>query len=233
VKRSCEKEMMDLGGNTPDLLADDLHNLRILNRYLRGRRCVMLALQRALRREGLNRFSLLDIGTGSADIPAAILAWCKRTGTGARIVGLEADPTTARIAARRTRQSPDITIVHGDAAAPPFLPGSFDFVVASQVLHHFPDETIVELLLNWSKLARKAIVISDLIRHPLAYHGVRLLTFLTTRNIMTRTDAPLSVRRALTFKEWRDLLRRAAIGPIEIFSVFPFRVAACVNLRGR
>jgi SAM-dependent methyltransferase len=224
--------MMDLGGNQPDVLANDLHNLRILNRYLRGRRCIMLALQRVLHREALDRFSLLDIGTGSADIPAAILAWCQRTGTRATIVGLEADATTARIAARRMRQAPDIAIVHGDAAAPPFLPGSFDFVVASQLLHHFSDETIVELLLRWSKLARKAIVIGDLIRHPVAYHGVRLLTFIATRNIMTRTDAPLSVRRALTFKEWRDLLRQAAIGPTEIFSVFPFRVAACVDIRG-
>jgi hypothetical protein len=50
---------------------------------------------------------------------------------------------------------------------------------------------------------------------------------------MTRTDAPLSVQRTLTFKEWRNLLRRAALGPTEMFSVFPFRMAACVNLKGR
>jgi len=224
---------MDLSGSKADLLAEDLHNLRMLNRYLRGRRCVLLALRRALGRERLSRFSLLDIGTGSADIPAAILAWSKRKGTDASVVGLEAEPVTARIAAGRTRHSPDIAIVQGHAAAPPFLPGSFDFVVASQFLHHFPDETIVELLQRWATLARKAIVISDLIRHPVAYHGIRLLTSLATRNIMTLTDAPLSVQRALTLKEWRNLLRRAAIGPIEMFSVFPFRMAACINLKGR
>jgi hypothetical protein len=50
---------------------------------------------------------------------------------------------------------------------------------------------------------------------------------------MTRMDAPLSVRRALTFKEWRNLLRRAAIGPVELFSVFPFRMAACVSIKAR
>jgi SAM-dependent methyltransferase len=232
VRRSYEKEMMDLPGNKPDLLAEDLCNLRILNRYLCGRRCVILGLQRALRRDKLNHFSLLDIGTGSADIPEAILAWGKIKGVDASIIGLEAEPLTARIAARRMNDSPAITIIQADAGAPPFLPRSFDFVVASQFLHHFPDETIVELLGRWAKLARKAIVISDLIRHPVAYHGIRLLTSLTTRNIMTRTDAPLSVQRALTFKEWRSLLMRAAIGPVEMFSVFPFRMAACVHLEG-
>jgi SAM-dependent methyltransferase len=225
--------MMDLRGNEPDMLAEDLCNLRLLNRYLCGRRCVMLGLRRAFDREKLKHLSLLDIGTGSADIPAAILAWGKRKGIDANIIGLEANPMTARIAAGRTNDSPAIAIVQGDAGAPPFLPGSFDFVVASQILHHFPDETIVEHLQRWAKLARKALVISDLIRHPVAYHGIRLLTSLAMRNTMTLTDAPLSVQRALTFKEWRNLLMRAAIGPIEMFSVFPFRMAAWVNLEGR
>ena len=44
VKRSHEKEMMDLSGNNPELLAEDLRNLRLLNRYLRGSRSVILAL---------------------------------------------------------------------------------------------------------------------------------------------------------------------------------------------
>jgi len=74
VRRSYEKEMLDLHGNEPDMLVEDLCNLRLLNRYLCGRRCVMLGLHRALGREKLKHFSLLDIGTGSADIPAAILA---------------------------------------------------------------------------------------------------------------------------------------------------------------
>lgn len=233
MRRSYEKEMMDLRGNEPDMLAEDLCNLCLLNRYLCGRRCVMLGLRRAFGREKLKHFSLLDIGTGSADIPAAILAWGKRKGIDANIIGLEADSMTARIAAARTNDSPAIAIVQGDAGAPPFLPGSFDFVVASQILHHFPDETIVEHLQRWAKLARKALVISDLIRHPVAYHGIRLLTSLTTRNTMTLTDAPLSVQRALTFKEWRNLLMRAAIGPIEMFSVLPFRMAACIRLEGQ
>jgi SAM-dependent methyltransferase len=233
VKRSSEKEMIDAGDNDPAVLAEDLRNLRQLNRYLRGRRCVMSALERVVRRERITRFSLLDIGTGSADIAAAILAWSHKSGKAVRIVGLETDPTTVRIAADRTRHLPAIRIVRGDAAAPPFLPGSFDFILASQLLHHFPEPMIVSLLVQWSKLARRAIIICDLIRHPVAYHGIRLLTSLTTRNIMTRTDAPLSVRRALTFEEWRDLFSSAAIGPTEIFPVFPFRMAACVNLQGR
>jgi len=233
VKRSYEKEMMDVMGNSPELLGGDLRNLRILNRYLSGSRSVLLALERALGRERLRHISVLDVGTGSADIPAAIFAWAKQRDVAAKIFGVEADPTTARIAANQTKQLADIKIIQGDAGAAPFLRGSFDFVVASQFLHHFSEAKIIDLLKQWAKLARRGIVISDLVRHPLAYHGIRLLTKLTTRNLMTLTDAPLSVRRAFTFKEWRVLLRQADIGPVEIFTVFPFRMAAAIRLGGR
>jgi len=233
VKRSYEKEMMDLTGNSPELLADDLRNLRMLNRYLSGSRSVMLALQRALGRDPIEHISVLDVGTGSADIPAAIFAWAKRRNVAAKIVGVDADLTTARIAANHSKQLADIKIIQGDGGVPPFSPRSFDFVVASQFLHHFSEVKIVELLRQWAKLARRGIVISDLVRHPVAYHGIRLLTKLTTRNIMTLTDAPLSVRRAFAFNEWRELLRQADIGPVEMFSVFPFRMAAAVRLGGR
>ena len=232
MKRSHEKEMMDLVGNNPELLADDLRNLRLLNRYLRGSRSVILGLRRILGRAPLESLSILDVGTGSADIPAAILASAKRRNIATKIVGIEADPMTTHIAVSRTDRHAEIRIVRGDAGKPPFLPSTFDFVIASQFLHHFSEAKILELLQQWARLARRGIIISDLVRHPLAYHGIRLLTQLTTRNLMTRTDAPLSVRRAFTFNEWRSLLRRAGVGPVEMISVFPFRMAAVVRLGG-
>ena len=232
MKRSYEKELMDFPGNDPALLAEDLRNLRLLNSFLNGSRSVGLALNHLLRRAPLQGFLLLDVGTGSADIPAQLLARLHRRGVNGKVVGMEADPVTARIAAQRSANLPDIEIIQGDAGAPPFLPGSFDFVVASQFLHHFAETRIIELLKQWAKLARRGIIISDLVRHPVAYHGIRLLTQLATRNIMTRTDAPLSVRRAFTFKEWRALLRQADIGAVEMFSVFPFRMAATIRLGG-
>jgi hypothetical protein len=91
------------------------------------------------------------------------------------------------------------------------------------MLHHFSEADIINLLRGWSRVARRAIIACDLVRHPVAYYGIRLVTKAFTRNIMTRTDGPLSVQRAFTLEEWRDLFERAEIGPFQLFPKFPFR----------
>jgi SAM-dependent methyltransferase len=248
VKRSHEKELMDLPGNPKELLEEDLRNLRVINRYLGGYRGVMMGLKQLVEKQSLPEFSLLDVGTGSGDIPAAIARWGRRRGVGVKIVGLEPEPVTARLAATLTNPSfipvlqkgkegdfrrCGILVVRGDGLTPPFRPASFDFVLASQLLHHFSEDKIVTVLRVWAQLARRAIIISDLVRHPVAYHGIRLITKICTRNIMTLTDGPLSVRRAFTLAEWGELFRRADVGRVEIFSLFPFRVAALISLQSK
>jgi hypothetical protein len=248
MKRSAEKEMMDLPGNPKDLLVEDLRNLRRINRYLGGYRGVMKGLKRLIAEHKMSRFSLLDVGTGSADIPRVIVQWARDRGIEAQVVGLEPEAVTAQVAAILTQEQTNppfipllqrgkegdfrrcgISVVRGDGNAPPFRAASFDFVLASQMLHHFSEENIVAQLRTWSRLARRAIIISDLVRAPIAYYGIRLLTKLFTHNVMTLTDAPLSVQRAFTMAEWHELFRRAEIGPFQVFSVFPYRVLALVS----
>jgi SAM-dependent methyltransferase len=226
MKRSDEKEMMDAPNHSRDLLEGDLKNLRRFNRYLGGYRCVERALVDLTRQQSLKQLSLLDVGTGSADIPERIVRWCRRRAIDVTIVALDLDPVTASLAAGRQKHRSEIAVIRGDAAHPPFAPKSFDLVLASQFLHHFSEEQVVALLKTWAQLARRTVIVSDLVRHPLAYYGVRLLTRLCTANIMTLTDAPLSVKRAFTLNEWHELLRRAASDRVHLTAIFPFRMMA-------
>ena len=231
MNRSLKKEMMDLPGNPAHLLEGDLKNLRTINRALGAYRGVLRCLETFRREKEITGFSLLDVGTGSGDIPVAIVQWARRKRISVRVVALEPDRITAEVARRHTKSFPEILIVRGDGLRPPFSPFSFDFIFASQLLHHFSEREIVETLRTWAALARRGILLSDLIRHPLAYYGIRLLTALFTRNEMTRIDAPLSVRRAFTLAEWRELFQRAGIGEFTLSSFFPFRLLAFFPLR--
>lgn len=229
MKRSLDKEMMDCPGQPHELLVDDLRNLRRLNRYLGNRRNILSALSRLQARERRAGFTLLDIGTGSGDIPVAAAQWAQARNLPAKITALEYDAVTIDQAAIQIRQRDNIVLVRADAMHPPFRRASFDYVLASQLLHHFSEEAIVALLKNWSQLARRAIIVSDLVRHPLAYCGIRLLTVAGTNNQMTRVDAPLSVRRAFTLAEWRVIFQRANLGPFEVRRAVPFRMQAILT----
>ena len=230
MKRSTEKEMMDLPGNPKALLVEDLRNLRVINRYLGGYRGVIKGLKRLVGEGRMRQFSLLDVGTGSADIPKVIVQWARNRGIEATVVALEPEPVTAAEAAHQTQHWPEITVIRGDGMAPPFQAASFDFVLASQMLHHFTEDKIIVLLKTWSGFARKAILVSDLVRDPLAYYGIRLITHLFTRNEMTRFDGPLSVRRALTLSEWQALFREAAVGPFRLVPIFPYRQMTVISV---
>jgi SAM-dependent methyltransferase len=231
VRRSAELEMMDAPGQPRELLIEDLRNLRTINRCLGCYRNVLRGLAQALSGPSEREFTLLDIGTGNGDVPATIMRWARRRKLTARISCLEHEAVTVEEAADQTRAFSEIKLVRGDALRPPFAPASFDFVLASQLLHHFADEQMVILLRTWARLARRAIIVSDLVRHPLAYHGIRLLTKGFTRNIMTRTDAPLSVHRALTIEEWRAVLCEANVGRFRVDWALPFRMRAVIWLR--
>jgi hypothetical protein len=231
MKRSQAKELMDLPGIDPGILREDLRNLILLNTYLGGRRAVLWALRR-WKRKKKGALSLLDVGSGNSDLPMAIVAWARKEGIRARVVALEPHPVTAAVAREQIRDYPEIAIVRGDGVHPPFSRKAFDFVLASQLLHHFSEEEILELLRNWSNLARYELLVSDLVRHPVAYYGAWGLTRLFTRNKMTRNDAPLSVWRAFTLEEWRDLFRRAGMGEFRVFSFFPFRMLGILSVEG-
>ncbi|HEY2990726.1 MAG TPA: methyltransferase domain-containing protein [Candidatus Binatia bacterium] len=230
MRRSLEKEMMDLPGNPPELLQGDLANLRTLNGCLGGYRGVLRYLRHFARARSMANFSLLDIGTGGGDVPTTIAHWARSEGIEAKIVGIDLDPVTLGVARGQIRSFPEISLVRADVFCLPFAPSSFDLVHVSQVLHHFSETEIVSVLESASKIARRAVLVSDLIRHPISYYGVTALTRLFSRNEMTRTDAPLSVKRAFTLREWKELFGRADIGPARVAPLFPFRVFASLSV---
>ena len=230
MKRSTAKEMMDSPDNPHELLENDLRNLRTINRYLGNYRSVLRGVARLVDEYKLRHFSLLDVGAGSGDIPATIARWARRNSLSAELIALDPEPVTVRAAVNQTRDFPEISVVRGDGLALPFGSGSFDFVLSSQVLHHFSEEAVIAMLQSWSLVARRAIIVSDLVRHPVAYHGIRLITRAFTRNIMTRTDGPLSVQRAFTLTEWHELFERAGVGSFRIFPSFPFRQTTLISV---
>jgi ubiquinone/menaquinone biosynthesis C-methylase UbiE len=112
------------------------------------------------------------------------------------------------IARRATAADPALSFVRGDGGALPFADGAFDVVTCTLALHHFEPDGARALLRELRRVARLSPVVCDLRRSPVAFAATWLWSR-TSRNRLTRHDAPLSVRRAYTPGEALALARDA------------------------
>ncbi|MEP6810622.1 MAG: methyltransferase domain-containing protein [Chthoniobacterales bacterium] len=201
-----EPELMDRPDASPAELEAALRSLRGLNRYFGGSHIVSHFIRRWIRRG--DHVRVLDLATGSADLPRLVADHARKVGATAEIVAVDFQPETIAIARRLSADYPEIVcqcagVLNFQSAEP------FDLVVCSLALHHFSEEDAVRLLRRSRELSRRFVLISDLRRGVLLRLGVDLLTTLIFRDPMTFSDGRTSAQRAFSFHEIRNLAVRA------------------------
>ena len=221
-RRHREPEWMDAPDVDAAILADSLRFIRRVNSLLRYTRATISHLERFSRRwQPGQRVSMIDFATGSADVPLAIVAWGRRRGFDLHVVGLDLHQHTCELARAATRHEPAIEIVRGDALDPPFDAGSFDYALSSMFLHHLSDNDAVKVLGAMGRVARRGIVVADLLRHARAYAWISLLTLLS--NPMVRHDARVSVAQAFNKLEMLQLRDLAGVDFAQFYRHFAHR----------
>ena len=196
------------------LLEGNLRDLARVNRWLGG---VDLS-ERAIAPLSMNNFvlSILDVGTGGADIPLRLAR------DGREITATDIKPEIVAAATRSSRGK----VVIREGALSAEADASFDVVHASLVIHHLDPAAAVSFLADMSRVARQAVVINDLDRGWRWWASAWLLTRLATRNEYTRHDAPLSVRRAYTENDVVQMAQQAGLRPVARYATRPaFRYA--------
>lgn len=217
------RELMDAEMPDSDSLRRSLADIRRINALLGWTAFTTRAVARQVRASGNNSFSLLDVATGSADIPLAVARWAQRSGIQARIVASDLQAEMVAVAREQAVGMPDVTVERQDALALPYEAGSFDIALCTLALHHFAPDEAVALLRNLARVGRHVLVF-DLVRSRVAYAGAVLLTTLTRMDPMTRHDGPASVRRAYTAPELRALAAQAGLRDARVRVAIPFRL---------
>ena len=225
-------ELLDHADQAPEELAGTLADIARLNRI--GPTHTLLAHVAPFfeGHHGPEPLTVLDLGTGAADIPAALVVWARARGWPVRVVGLDVQPGVLACAQARAAAFPEVRLVAGEAVAPPVRPGAVDLAICSLMLHHLPEAAVVELLRRMAETARLGFVVSDLRRSWAAWAGAWLLTRATSRNRITLHDGPLSVRRAYTRAELRHLAAAAGVPEVAWHHAIAFRVIG-VYARGQ
>ena len=208
-KKRTAPEFMDLPHDAYELevLEGSLADIRVVNRYLGDQRALLKHL--SLKSAGMGTCSILDIATGSADLPVAIADWAEKTGMRANITGVDINEHTIGIARMHTAGYSGIKLEVADALNLPYPDSSFDFVICSKVTHHLDNQDVVRLMREMLRVARRSYIIMDLRRSWIAWALISFLTRLFTRNRMTRHDGPLSVLKSFTSGELAKLASNA------------------------
>jgi hypothetical protein len=225
AERSNEAELMDGADYTSAEMIENLADLRRVNRYLGGRRALTRHLFPMIQKvwaESRRRVRLLDVGSGSADIPACIVSWARARGIDVECVALDLNEIIALEARRQIVGYPEIKVVRADALNLPFEDHSFDFALASLFLHHLESRQAARLIKSFKRVARVAFIINDLRRHPVAYYSIKLLTRIFTRNRLVRNDSAVSVLRGFTERDIAEIAG-ASHTQLQVFRHFPYR----------
>jgi SAM-dependent methyltransferase len=212
-------ELLDGPLDDAATLAGNLRDLRRANALLGGVGLSREALDALVGADAGRSapIELLDIGTGGADIPIALLVDWRERGRHLAITAIDERPevvAAARLARPGIESVEGLKLEVGDGLALPFADRSFDVAHTSLVVHHLEPGDAVRLFGEMVRVSRRGIVVNDLARGRVALLGAWLLGRLATRNRYSRHDAPLSVRRAYTVVEMHALLAVAGLRPI-------------------
>ena len=151
---------------------------------------------------------IVDLATGSGDIPRLLVDFARKIGAHLDIDAADQQRATVEIAKRLSVGYPEISYHEANILEWNGIQ-DYDIALCSLVLHHFSDEDAVNVLRRCRELSKKFVLVSDLRRGFLLRVGVHLLTAAIFREPMTRFDARLSAQRAFSFSEMRQLAIRA------------------------
>lgn len=213
MRRVVIPELLDTDAGTPAEIQGSLRDLRFFNSWFGGVPTTAALLENVARQTGQYAFSLLEVAAGSGYVASRTHErLCRR--------GIKVAPTLLdRAPSHLNGHWPAVT---ADALALPFADGSFDLVGCNLFVHHLEPEQVTRFAREALRVCRRAVLINDLIRHPLhlllVYAGFPLY-----RSRITRNDAPASVRRAYTMEEMRALLAASGAARLDFSRHYLFR----------
>lgn len=230
LARVDRPELLDRPDLPADELAHNLRDIRRVNRYFGGTAVVMAALPGLIAEIPADRpVTLLDLATGSADIPIAIVGACRQRGRAVEIVATDISPDVLANARAATRDYPEIRIEEMDARAIPLPDRAVDIALCSLALHHLPPAEATSVLREMNRVSAVGFIVNDLVRSRRGYLGAWTAAHLTTTNRLTRHDAPLSVERAYTPAELDAMLADAGVCGAAIRTHPWFRMSAVMR----
>jgi len=226
MARVGTNERMDDPNVDPTELDDALRFIRRVNRRHGGLAAATTALARIAQRiPATETIRVLDVATGSADIPLALARWARGASRQIDIVAVDNHPHTLNhaqdyLAEQEPELSSRITLQLADARrlTDNHDPKSFHITHCAMFLHHLPEVELLTILRIMDRLASHAVVATDLLNTPISNIAIKLMTL--TSSAMIKHDARVSVANGFSVREAREIAKRVGLERPKVTSSF-------------
>jgi len=223
-KRNRLPEWMDQPDIDPTLHLKALQGLARLNYFSNSVSLLWKPLRKlALANPHSHDFSVLDVATGSGDIPLALSRKAQQAGIKIKFSVTDKSSFALNLVREKALQSNlSIQCFETDALEGPPFP-VHDVITCSLFMHHLDNDEAITLMKRMAKAARVAILINDLERSWLNWNMVWIASHLLTRSPVVHMDGPRSVAGAFNQAEMLELAKHAGLIGARIETRWPCR----------
>jgi 2-polyprenyl-3-methyl-5-hydroxy-6-metoxy-1,4-benzoquinol methylase len=231
--RSSQSELMD----GPDVQPADLHRtlaeLDTINHLLGGNAVTLNALDKIFTKELIEAhpkriWRIADLGSGGGGMLRAISEWAAKRKIAVHLTGIDLNPVMTAYAREKSKQYININYRQADVLSDEFEKLQYDVVTSSLFCHHFTNQDLITLFARLREQVTLAVIVNDIHRHPLAYYSIKWLTALFSKSYLVKNDAGVSVLRAFTKNELRDVIKQSGAKKFTVKWKWAFRWQAII-----
>ncbi|MTI31934.1 methyltransferase domain-containing protein [Cytophagales bacterium RKSG123] len=202
-----------------------LQELETINKWLGGNNITLNGVENILKHNPNpgGKIKIADLGCGGGDMLKLLANWGRKNKLNLELTGIDANEYIIHYARENCKNYPEAQFEVLNIFDEAFEKHVYDIICCTLFTHHFSNEELVQIFQKFYRQARMGVTINDLHRHWLAYHSIKWLTYLFSHSPMVKNDAPVSVLRAFSKKDIKEILRNAQITDYKLKWRWAFR----------
>jgi len=221
LERIREPEKMDDPDIAEPRLLEALDSIALVNKLTRVKDYLWFPIFNLSGKLGRKPLRILDIATGSGDIPIALQRRADKLGLEMEFAGCDLSQRSIDYAKRKADKEKTTVRFFQINAVEDALPEGYDVIMSSQFMHHLDPPEIISVVGKMKNAASKLVLIYDLRRSYFNLGVVWLAARLVSSSDVVHFDGPASVHAAFTRAEWQEMAQKAGLGGCEIDCCYP------------
>jgi ubiquinone/menaquinone biosynthesis C-methylase UbiE len=184
-----------------------LKDITVANKWLGGNQITIKALDRLMARYPRKIYTLIDMGCGDGSMLREVAAHFKKKRVEVRLIGLDLNSKSIRIAREISGTFPNISYFQKDVFS--LMPEEFecDILLCTLTLHHFSQEEIRTFIQKFAVLTTIGVIINDLDRNRIAYTLFKVFSLIFVKTKVARHDGLVSIKSGFTKNDFNEFAK--------------------------